>query len=283
MNRNNKYCYFCKQQGHRQEECRRRIKEKKPCCDAQGRTYWPRIYFMEENQDAKSVNAINFPEDKILDDDEEHRFNIARVNFNNLCTVYIATCSKHFEHIMPFYWDKTKPRVSGKVASKNFSWVIDTGSAVTCMNINSFEMAFGKTLRINKKYKIYIFIKKRKCTHTMVIMDEFSKNILGVDFIQKHRLHYNQNTQQISFLQTLSKAIFGVKNFTLPPFAATMVQARSFQTISKDQNYVADICAPKAPLVSRPSSLVNFDQKNHRTIWLQNCAPHKTSIKKGTY
>jgi hypothetical protein len=88
--------------------------------------------------------------------------------------------------MMPFYGDKAKPRISGQVENKNFSWVINTGSAVTCMNINSFKMAFGKTLLINKKYKIDIFIKKRKCTHMVVIMDEFSENILGVDLIQKH-------------------------------------------------------------------------------------------------
>ncbi len=35
-NRNGKYCYFCKIQGHRQEECRKRMKENKPCRDAQG-------------------------------------------------------------------------------------------------------------------------------------------------------------------------------------------------------------------------------------------------------
>jgi hypothetical protein len=133
-----------------------------------------------------------------------------------------------------FYGDKTKPRISRWVEIKNFSWVIDTGSAVICMNINSFETAFRKTLPINEKFKIDIFIKKRKCTHTVVIMDEFSKNILLVDFVQKHQLHYNQNTQQLSFLQTPSKAIFAVKNFTVPPFAATMVQARSFQKTSKD-------------------------------------------------
>jgi hypothetical protein len=34
-NRNGKYCYFCKIQGHRQEECRKRMKENKPCRDAQ--------------------------------------------------------------------------------------------------------------------------------------------------------------------------------------------------------------------------------------------------------
>jgi hypothetical protein len=64
--------------------------------------------------------------------------------------------------------------------------MIDTGSAVTCMNINSIKMAFGRTLQINEKCKIDIFIKGRKCNHTVVIKDELSENILGVDFIQKH-------------------------------------------------------------------------------------------------
>ncbi len=35
-NRNGKYCYFCKIQGHQKEECRKRIKENKPCWDTQG-------------------------------------------------------------------------------------------------------------------------------------------------------------------------------------------------------------------------------------------------------
>jgi hypothetical protein len=82
-NQNNKFCYFCKLQRHRQEQCPKRIKENRPCQDAQGQTYWPRIYFMEENQDAKSVNAINFPEEEIQDDDEEHRFDIARFKVDN--------------------------------------------------------------------------------------------------------------------------------------------------------------------------------------------------------
>jgi hypothetical protein len=43
---------------------------------------------------------------------------------------------------------------------------------------------------------------------------------------------------------------------------------------------VANICTPKAPLTSGPSSLVTFDENNHCTIWLQNCAPHEIGIKK---
>ncbi len=85
----------------------------------------------------------------------------------------------------PFYGDKSKPKILGTINGKTFYWNIDTGSAVTCMNINSFETAFGKKLKIQAKYKIDIFIKKRKCSHTVQIMDEFSENILGIDFLQK--------------------------------------------------------------------------------------------------
>jgi hypothetical protein len=33
------------------------MKDNKPCRDAQGRYYWPKIYFTEENE-AKRVNSI---------------------------------------------------------------------------------------------------------------------------------------------------------------------------------------------------------------------------------
>jgi hypothetical protein len=62
----------------------------------------------------------------------------------SLCTVSIATCNKLFENMLPFSGDNNKTKVLGTVNGKTFYWKIDTGSAVTCMNINSFETAFGK-------------------------------------------------------------------------------------------------------------------------------------------
>jgi hypothetical protein len=52
-NRNRKYCSYCKLQNHRQEEWKQRIR-KKPCCDAQGRAYWPKVYLRDESNDPKS-------------------------------------------------------------------------------------------------------------------------------------------------------------------------------------------------------------------------------------
>jgi hypothetical protein len=96
----------------------------------------------------------------------------------SLCTVSIATCNKLFENMTLFNGDHKNTKITGTVNGKNFYWKIDTGSAVTCMNINAFEAAFGKTKeRYLTDFKTDIFIKKRKCTHTVQIADESSKNI----------------------------------------------------------------------------------------------------------
>jgi hypothetical protein len=52
-NRNGKYYFYCKLQNHTQDECFKRIQEKKLCRDRQGRAYWPRVY-LTENSDSQN-------------------------------------------------------------------------------------------------------------------------------------------------------------------------------------------------------------------------------------
>jgi hypothetical protein len=172
---------------------------------------------------------------------------------------------------------KLQAQLMGKIFTGRFT---GTGSAVTCMNINAFEAAFGKT-RKKTDLKTDIFIRGRKCTQTMQIVDEASKNILGIDFLQKFRLHLNPKTKEITFQSAPSKALFATKNFPMPPFATTVVQARTFQTLNNRLHYIADIGAPKQPLISGLSTLVSFDHRNHCTLQIQNCAPHEVSIQTG--
>ncbi len=84
----------------------------------------------------------------------------------SLCTVSIATCNKRFENMMPFYGDNNKTKILGTVNGKTFYWKIDAGFVVTCMNINSFETAFGKNKEEQKEYKTDIFIKKSLRSHS---------------------------------------------------------------------------------------------------------------------
>ncbi len=82
----------------------------------------------------------------------------------------MATCNKLFENMTLFNGDHKDTKIIAIVNGKNFYWKIDTGSAVTCMNINAFETAFGKPKKRNlKDFKTDIFIRKRKCTHTVQI------------------------------------------------------------------------------------------------------------------
>ncbi len=74
-NWNRKFCYFCKIQGHWQEECRKQLKENKPCRDAQGQYYWPKIYFMDGNPETKAVNSVNHEE--VRPYHEDNSFNVA--------------------------------------------------------------------------------------------------------------------------------------------------------------------------------------------------------------
>jgi hypothetical protein len=81
----------------------------------------------------------------------------------SLCTVSIATCNKLFENMTLFNGDQKDKKITGTVNGKNFYWKIDTGSAVTCMNINAFKTAFGETKNKEKREcKMDIFIKKQK-------------------------------------------------------------------------------------------------------------------------
>ena len=119
----------------------------------------------------------------------------------SLCTVSIATCNKLFENMTLFNGDHKDTKIIGTVNGKHFYWKIDTGSAVTCMNINAFEKAFGKTKEKNLKEECQtdIFIRNRKCTHTVKIAHELSENILGIDFLQKFRLRVDPKTEEFTF------------------------------------------------------------------------------------
>ena len=56
------------------------MKENKPCRDAQGQYYWPKIYLMEDN-DAKAVSSINHE-----DENTQDSFHIAELSNSNTRT-----------------------------------------------------------------------------------------------------------------------------------------------------------------------------------------------------
>ncbi len=85
--------------------------------------------------------------------------------------------------MMPFNGDKIRPRLAVRAGTKTFCWFFDTGAALTCMNKESFDLAFGhsKPKQILKPqscvaasgdkmsscgvFEVDLYIKGRKFTH----------------------------------------------------------------------------------------------------------------------
>ena len=68
------------------------MKENKPCRDAQGRYYWPKIYLMEDNDD-KAVSSIDHG-----DEINQDSFHIAKLSTSNRnSNTRTATLSLHFQ------------------------------------------------------------------------------------------------------------------------------------------------------------------------------------------
>jgi len=55
---NGKFCSYCKILNHSQEECRKRMRDNKPCVTNQGKIYWPKVNSMAENNDPNNVGAV---------------------------------------------------------------------------------------------------------------------------------------------------------------------------------------------------------------------------------
>jgi hypothetical protein len=63
----------------------------------------------------------------------------------SLCAVSIVTYNKLSEIMVPFYGGNKVRQINVTTIKKTFNWLFDTGTAITCMNANSFRDAFKHT------------------------------------------------------------------------------------------------------------------------------------------
>ncbi len=117
----------------------------------------------------------------------------------------------------PFNGDLIRPRLAVRAGDKTFSWLFDTGATVTCMNKQYFDMAFGHTTpkQISKPqscvaasgdrmssygvFEVDLFIKGKKFTHPVNVIEELNENIIGIDFIHAHKLMYDVISRKVMF------------------------------------------------------------------------------------
>jgi hypothetical protein len=72
--------------------------------------------------------------------------------------------------------------------------------------------------------------------------------------------------------------IAALKNTVLPAMKSTVIKAKFKCTRDEKAIYVANIFAPRTPLVSGIPSIVNIDKNNICNIIVENCAPYDVTL-----
>ncbi len=176
--------------------------------------------------------------------------------------------------------EKVRPRVNVRTGNQTTSWLFDTGAAITCMNSRSFNAAFGnqKPKKIanaqscvaasgNQMNSLGIFeidlqIKGKSFKHPVNVIDQLTDNIIGIDFMHKHKLHYDVQTRQVKIAGVEIDQIVAIKEQTLPALASTVITAKYKGKVIKDINYIASIFAPKTPTISGMPAVVSVDKNS---------------------
>ncbi len=146
----------------------------------------------------------------------------------------------------PFNGDKIRPRLAVRAGNNTFSWLFDTGAAVTCMNKELFDLAFeqSKPKQILKpqscvaasrdimsSYGVFEVERGKRFTHPVNVIQELNENIIGIDFIHAHKLTYNVISWRVKFAGAGANSIAALKNTLLPAMASTIVKAKFKGTI----------------------------------------------------
>jgi len=144
----------------------------------------------------------------------------------------------------PFNGDRVRPRVTTSSGGKTFSWLFDTGASVTCMTAESFKAAFphSKPCRVQNTqlctaasgnpmnslgiFEIDLQIKGKTFKHSINVIDQLTDNIIGIDFMHRHKLHYDVQTHQVKISAIDINQIVAIKEQTLPALASTVIMAK---------------------------------------------------------
>jgi hypothetical protein len=124
-------------------------------------------------------------------------------------------------------------------------------------------------------FEVDLFIKGKKFTHPVNVIEELNENIIGIDFIHAHKLTYDIISRKVLFVGAGTNSIAA-----LPAMTSTVIKAKFKGTRDEKAIYVANICAPRTPMVSGMPSILNIDEKNICSIIVENCAPYDVTLER---
>ncbi len=91
----------------------------------------------------------------------------------------------------------------------------------------------------------------------MNVIDQLTDNIIGIDFMHRHKLHYDVQTLQVKISAVKIDQIVAIKEQMLPALALTVIMAKYKGKVDNSVNYIANIFAPKTPIISGMPAVAN--------------------------
>jgi len=134
--------------------------------------------------------------------------------------------------------------------------------------------ASGDKLNSLGIYEIDLFIKGKKFTHNINVMNTLTDNIIGIDFMHKNKLHYDVQTRQVKIASIEGDQIVAIKEQVLPALTSTVVTAKYKGKPEPNVHFIPSIFAPKNPMLSGMPAVVTVDKNYNCKIVIDNCAPY---------
>jgi hypothetical protein len=104
-------------------------------------------------------------------------------------------------------------------------------------------------------------------------------NIIGIDFIHKHKLHYDVQSRQVKISGVDANQQVAIKEQVLPALASTVMNVK-FKGHIKYATYIASVHVPCSVLISGMPTIVSMDGTNNCKIIVNNCAPFDIIIER---
>jgi hypothetical protein len=285
-------CFYCKRFNHWQDDCPTWMQDNQPCTDSRGRKYWLKRYTDETTQGMTSpISALT----SYVTPLRGSRAVLPQLILN-LCLASLTTCNRLYEIFMP--GEKIRPRITFKTGNQTTSWLFDTGAAITCMNSQSFNAAFGtrKPRKISNAqscvatsgdamnsigvYEVELWMKGQKFKHPLNAFTELNDNIIGIDFMHCNKLIYDVNTRQVKFADANLNTIYTTKQVTIPAMTYSNITTKFNGEIHEERTYVATIHCPGSPTLTGVASLVSINENHNGKVVIENCPPYEVTIER---
>ena len=206
---------------------------------------------------------------------------------------------------------QTRPFLQGSLHRVDVPFLYDTGSAITCISENvfrrlspdlrpeklpmmknsQFQSAGGQQLKVRGLYNLPLQILGKTITHpTFVISDLNENGIIGIDFINQHKLNYD--TQRFGFYWNNDKEWYkgilrSTKSQKIEALSNKIVHVNLITEFeSKPENKtlgVATITNPERPWIMGGPALIESDKNGQCYIEVINSTPVDIEISRNEF